>query len=110
LLDALAFHQALLPDHSQSPLTPPTGHNTRLVCSTTAVPALITLSFWSEPTLLESGKSRTLGEPHGVREDTSDWLPAIPVVSALMEVSMSHDFYIIDYTPYFLFFWINEIF
>ena len=102
-LDALAFHQASPPDHSQLPSMPATGHNTKMVCSTTAVPALTTLSSWSELTPTESGKSRILGEPHGEREDTSDWLPAIPVVSVLTEVSMSHDFDFIDYTPDFFF-------
>lgn len=69
---ALDYQLELLPDHSQSPLMLQTGQTITQVSSTTVEAALTTPSSWSELMLQVSGKSRTHGEPHGVKEDTSD--------------------------------------
>ena len=55
----------------QSPLTPLSGAATDPESSTPVEPASTMQFFWSE-LLVETGKSRTLGEQDGEKQDTSD--------------------------------------
>lgn len=63
---------------------PPTGAYTKAVSSTTASLVLTTVSFLPVLMLTETGKSETLGEPHGENQDTLDLPQEIPVVSAML--------------------------
>ena len=79
--DAQVFWLLWLQDHWVFQSMPPTGLTTQAEFSTIARPVWTTTCFWSEP-LTNTGRSRTHGEPHGVKTDSSDWQLETLAVSA----------------------------
>lgn len=87
---ATLWPQPLPEDQSQLPLMPPTGQDTSQEFSATVPPDLTTVSFWSE-LQINTGKSRTLGEPHGEKVDSSDSAEETPAVSVTSPHTQTND-------------------
>ena len=83
---------ASLEDLSQLLLMLPTGHPTEVEFSITARLPLTTVSYSSE-SLINTGGSRTHGEPHGERTDSSDLPEEIPAVSVTLPHIPPNDFF-----------------
>jgi hypothetical protein len=81
----------------------PTGQDTAQESSTTAPPDLTTVSPWSE-CQINTGGSRTLGELHGEKKDSSESPEETPAVSATWPLIQANDLYSFDHhfgNPFF---------
>lgn len=92
LRPATTSPQPSLEDLSQLLLMPPTGHPTGAEFSTTARLPLTTV-FCSSVSVINTGGSRTHGEPLGESKDSSDLLEEIPAVSVTLPHIPPPDFY-----------------